>query len=54
MAEDKKESKTAYSLIEVPTQTQVMFKNNSTGENLDLMGMILDLANKVAKLEKSI
>jgi len=53
--EEKKEKKKeddAFSLIEVPTETAVVFKDNATEEILNDRQILLKILNKLSIIEK--
>jgi hypothetical protein len=54
MAEEKEKVKERYSLVEVPTQTQIVIKDNDTEEMFSGEGILLEILNKVNKIEKSV
>ena len=61
MAEKKEETKTeekskseSYELVEVPTQTGVFVRNNKKDEVLDDKGVLLEILNKLDKIEKAV
>jgi hypothetical protein len=55
MVEEKKEeNKETYSLIEIPTQTVQAFHNNKTNENLDMMALLVKIANDIDILKKNL
>lgn len=55
MVETKeKESKAIWELAEIPTQTAIVIKNNSTGDIMNEIQALLMILNKLEKLEKAL
>lgn len=52
----KKVSNTSekYSMVEVPTQTQVMFKDNSNDKILDTTTLLCKIANDIEIIKKNL
>ena len=49
---DKKKEGEIYSLVEMPTETTVVFKEESTGEILNDRQVLLKILNKIISLER--
>ena len=54
MAEDKKKEQKKFAIVEVPTEMGLMFQNTETKDNLSQMELLLDIANRIAKIEENL
>lgn len=52
--ETKKVSEESYSLVEVPVQTTLAYKNNKTGEVIDDKQALVQILNKLEQISKHI
>lgn len=51
---ENKEVKNRFELVEIPTQTTLMFKDNSNEEVLDVNQYLLRLGNELNKLKEGL
>lgn len=54
MAQQEKEKKTKFSLVEIPTQTGIFVKNNETDEILDDKTVIAVILNYLEEIKKAL
>jgi hypothetical protein len=49
---EAKKEKERFELVEIPTQTALVFKDNLTEETLDLNQYLLTIGNEISELKK--
>lgn len=54
MVREKQEEQEMYELVDVPTQTTPMIRNNETGEIMDVNMTLLHICKKLDVIEKTV